>query len=251
MIPEKKIIDYLEGQLLEPERSEMEIALQNSSALREEVEVYRSLLKSVDQLPEHQPSSKLENNFYTFLKEEQAKELVVPFWKKHKTAFSIAAGIALFIIGLWVGNQMNDHQVEQISQIEKNLQITQSLMLQMLKKESASQRIKAVNYSYDFETSDEAVIDALIRTMNFDQNMNVRLHAAEALARFGTKEKVRDAFLIVLANPDHPEIQIKAINILVHLKEQRAVGGMLKLLEQDSTIDAVKQQVQSGLEILL
>ena len=253
MIPENKIIDYLEGCLSEAEAADLETQIKTSKDLQNLVEAYRALLENVDNLPEHQPSERLENNFYQFLKTEQSENSTkaIPFWHPYKTAFQIAAGIALFVIGLWFGNQLNDKHTAQISQIEKDLQNTHAIMLQMLQKESASQRIKAVNYSYGFETSDQKIIDALIQTMNFDPNMNVRLHAAEALSRFGAEEKVREAFLISLASQDNPEMQIKVIHILVQLNEQRAVGEMLKLLEQDSLIDAVKQQVQNGLEVLL
>ena len=253
MIPENKIIEYIEGHLSEVEVVELEAKIKTSESLQERVKEYRFLLEHVDNLPEYQPSEKITNNFYQFLKKEQSKDSkkVIPFWKQYRTAFQIAAGIALFVIGLWFGNQLDNKQTEQISKIEQDLQNTQSMMLEMLRKTSASQRIKAVNYSYGFETSDQRIIDALIQTMNFDDNMNVRLHAAEALARFGEEEKVREAFLMSLASQDNPEMQIKTINILVQLNEQRAVGEMLKLLEQDSLIDAVKQQVQNGLEVLL
>lgn len=253
MISENKIIDYLEGRLSPEELAAFESALKSSVELRAQLKEYRSFFKDIDQLPEYQPSKKLSHNFYEMLEAEKANQYSRekgPL-KSSRIIIGIAAGFALLLSGFWLGNNMNNNQQIQLSQIEKDLQETQVIMLQLLQKESASQRIKAVNYSYEVERSNQKIIDALIRTMNFDPNTNVRLHAAEALARFGQETKVRDAFLVALASQDNPEMQIKAINILVHLNERRAVGEMLKLLEKEDIIDAVKQQAQTGLEILL
>lgn len=253
MISEDKIIDYLEGRLSAVEQQEVDIAISESPELQASFEAYKALLTELDEQPEYQPSQKLSQGFYDHLATLESEPTPTTKTRSipYRRLLQIAAASLIFIIGISLGKYITQDDIQKLSQIEQELKNTQTIMLEMLKKESASQRIKAVNFSYDMNGVDQKVVDALIQTMNFDKNLNVRLHAAEALARFGKEDKVRDAFILTLARPDNPEMQIKAINILVHLKEERAVGELLKLLDQENLIDPVKQSAQDGLNILL
>lgn len=253
MIPEDKIIDYLEGNLEATQVEKIEAEIADDPSMRSTLEEYRALLQEFDNQPDYQPSENLSRRFYAHLDQAQvnkqplAKSRQLPY----KRLLQVAAAMLIFVLGISLGKYWNQEQSQKISQIEEELKSTQSMILKMLKTKSASQRIKAVNFSYDMKTTDQKIIDALIQTMNFDKNLNVRLHAAEALTRFGSEEKVRDAFIMALASQDNPEMQIKAISILVQLREERAVGELLKLLDQDQLIEPVKESVQEGLNILM
>ncbi len=250
---EEKIIDYLEGRLEAAERQEIESALAESPELSSSFEDYKALLAALDEQTDYQPSERLSQGFYDHL--ASLEDEVTPVAKTrsipYRRLLQVAAAALIFFVGISLGKYITQDDTQKLSQIEQELKNTQTIMLEMLKKESASQRIKAVNFSYDMDGADQKVVDVLIQTMNFDKNLNVRLHAAEALTRFGSEDKVRDAFILTLARQDNPEMQIKAINILVHLKEERAVGELLKLLDQEDLIDPVKQSAQDGLNILL
>ena len=86
--------------------------------------------------------------------------------------------------------------------------------------------------------------------MNTDDNSNVRMAAIQALSKFTDESAVLDALVSSLEIQTDPLLQITLINILVDLKEERAVETMKKLLEQEETHETVKKLAQKGLTII-
>jgi HEAT repeat protein len=129
-------------------------------------------------------------------------------------------------------------------------EVKQMLVFSKLDQQSASQRIQAVNYARDITTPDYQIISALIKTMNTDENSNVRMAAIQALSRFTEESIVVDALVSSLDIQTDPLLQITLINILVELKEERAVDAMKKLLDQEETHETVKRMAQKGLTII-
>ena len=62
--------------------------------------------------------------------------------------------------------------------------LKKATMFTMLKEESSSDRIQAVRYVEDLDNPDQNVIEVLIKTLNNDKNVNVRMAAAYALSKF-------------------------------------------------------------------
>ena len=115
---------------------------------------------------------------------------------------------------------------------------------------SASERIQAVNQSYALDQVDEALTQLLINTLNFDANVNVRLAAGQALARFEGEPGVREALIQSLSIQTDPNVQITLIELLVVIREKRAVRPLQRLARQQQAIDAVRQKAQEGLSQL-
>jgi HEAT repeat protein len=87
--------------------------------------------------------------------------------------------------------------------------------------------------------------------MQFDTNINVRLAAAEALAKYSDIEMVKTAFIDALSTEKDPSLQIAIIHFLVKTQEKRALDPMQKLLEQPDTPDYVKAEVNSGMSQII
>ncbi|RLD84573.1 MAG: hypothetical protein DRJ10_00835 [Bacteroidetes bacterium] len=124
------------------------------------------------------------------------------------------------------------------------------MVFNLLKNESASQRIQAVNYSEELSSPDSEIIEALINTLNSDKSTNVRLAAVYSLARFKTNNKVKNAFIETLNKQDDPMIQIVIINILVEMEEVKAVDELQDLLRNKDLNEQVKKQAEMGVEVL-
>ena len=124
------------------------------------------------------------------------------------------------------------------------------VMLSLLENQSASERIRAVSYAEALPGLDPAVRDALIRTLDGDQNLNVRLAAAEALGRFPDSEEVRQALVSALESQPDPMLQITLIHLLVNMEEKRAARSIEKLIRRDSTPEVVRSLARKGLNAL-
>lgn len=141
--------------------------------------------------------------------------------------------------------------MNEIGTLKKEIQETKDLLiLSMLKKESPSERIQAVNYSYDLQQPDEQVLKALIYTLDYDRNVNVRIAAADAIGRFGNNPNVRDALVKSLLKQQEPTLQISIIDILTKFNERRALPALRLLAEDGGTSDFVRQKAEESTRVL-
>jgi hypothetical protein len=168
--------------------------------------------------------------------------------------FRYAAGILLVGGIFWLGRMTSSNGISDLKEftaLKRDVQETKQLvMLEMMNRESASERIQAVNYSFDIDNPDKEVLEALINTLNSDSNTNVRTAAAEALSHFGNKKVARDALIQALGSQKDPALQIVIIDILANLREKRAVKSINKLLQNSNTEDFVKRKAKESVDIL-
>ena len=127
----------------------------------------------------------------------------------------------------------------------------QIVMLSKLDQSSPSLRIQAVNYMNEISSPDPNVINALINTMNTDENSNVRLAATTALSRFTDEDIVRDALIESLTIQDDPMVQITLINIMIGMHETKAKSYIEQIASNENTNKSVKSIAQRGIEILI
>jgi hypothetical protein len=117
---------------------------------------------------------------------------------------------------------------------------------------SASDRIQLVNeMAGGAEGSADPTVQALINTLNFDPNTNVRLAAGQALYRLRDYTRVGEAFVLSLTIQTDPNVQIMLIELLVTLRERRAVPELERLSQRRDALPIVRQQAESGLGQLI
>lgn len=258
------LIDYLEGNLSAEISEKVEKALPNCPTCEQELIELKVVLNGIEELPEEPPSLNLKNRFEAVLETEKlnqtvlkpeaksaVKERIMWFRQPH---WQVAAAIALFLSGLLLGTLLNsnDGSSSEVAELRNAVQETKKLvMLSMLQGQSSSDRIQAVNYSYDIANADETIIEALVDAMQADQNVNVRLAAVQALTRFYGEEKVNHAFVELLPTEQEPIIQIALIDALVTMKEKQAVPSIQKLLDEQQLLEIVKNKAEEGLGKLL
>lgn len=151
----------------------------------------------------------------------------------------------------FASNKQVPNVMNEIGNLKKEMQETKDLLiLTMLKRESASERIQAVNYSYDLQRPDEKVLQALIYTLDYDRNINVRIAAVDAIGRFGYDENVRNALVKSLLKQQEPTLQISIIDLLTKFNERRALPALRLLAEDDGTSTFVRQKAEESTKVL-
>jgi HEAT repeat protein len=125
------------------------------------------------------------------------------------------------------------------------------LILSMLEQPSASERIQAVNVLEQQSNADPKVIQALVYTLNFDDMINVRMKAAQALGSFADDKGARDALISSLSTQESPEVKIIIIEILVALRDKKVVPALRSLSTDEAQLDFVREQAKIGLQRLL
>ncbi|MBO9611639.1 MAG: HEAT repeat domain-containing protein [Dyadobacter sp.] len=169
----------------------------------------------------------------------------------------IAAGLALLIIGFgagWVfqsqsesGSVMAGLDGKEAGQVAEMKKV---LAFEQMNNTSASERIQAVNHSYEIPDADQDITQLLINTLNFDPNVNVRLAACQALAHFADETEVKEALIQSLAIQTDPNIQISLIETLVAIKEKRAVDQLQQLARNQEVLDVVRLKATEGMDRL-
>ena len=258
-----KLIDYIDGKLEEAEKAMLEQKIKDDQAVAMEYNQLQELLGVIESRTTRQPDKSLETEFLSMLEDEiigletaledvkktNRGEKAKVFGLKPTLPLGIAAAVALVLIGGLIGIFLiKSGQDEQISLLKKELDTTRAMIINSLQNQSSpSRRITGINASFELNQADDEIVSVLIYTMNNDSNINVRLAAIEALYRFSSEEKIRNALVNTLATQKEPVIQLTLINMLVKLREDRAIQPMQKLIEDKETLESVKDEAWLGL----
>jgi len=258
------LIDYVDGHLPEAKRLEVEKHLDTCEKCRQEEKEIRELFQKMDDTPLEEPGAGLRKGFDQLLQSElniiaEEKRLVggarvVPInWKG--SAWAALAAIALLVVGVFIGTRINySHEgtaTTQLSELKSEVKdMKQTLMFTLLKEESASDRIRGVNYATEMSNPDQQVIGALIATLNHDKNVNVRLASLYSLAKFSDNQTVKDSLVSSLPRQSEPIIQIVMINLLTESRESKAIKPIEEILSNRNTLPAVKDIARKGLKTL-
>lgn len=258
---QNQLIDYLDHNLDQETHQNIEAHLKNCKQCKTALQELQTVFEAIQHTSSQAlPDKSLQLNFEEMLRKEKETlndPKIVSLHPKTKsswkTVLQIAATIALVFSGYFYGKLENTASLsEEMAVLEKEkYQMKQTMTISLIENESASKRLQAVNYAEEFEKPGNDILNALINKMHYDDHSNVRLAAAEALAKFSDSEMVRKALINALDIEQDPGIQIELIQILVSIQEKRAVPSMEKLLQNEETPDYVKDQVKIGLPNLI
>lgn len=247
---QQQVLDYIEGKLSEAERKQIEQRLNEDAEVRTWYEQVKEMNSAINSSKEWKPSTALRESFHALLQQEIETE------QKAKTIFfnpvfyRVAAAVVLLItiggIGFWYSKQ--EAKDAEILALRKEMEATRALVFAMLENDqSASQRMMGVKAAYETTRKDDAIVNALIKVMNEDANMNVRLSAVEALGKFSNEQIVQTALIESLPRQTDPAVQIALIQVLVQMKERGAVESLQKIIEDETVLESVKDEAHAGI----
>lgn len=258
---EKLMIDYLDLNLKDDKRFEIEKHLETCERCLDELKDTQEVLKLISKDELILPDDSLRINFYHMLHSEINKTIPettavriisIPWY--NKASYRIAAGVALFICGTFIGLliRSGSGKSAELSQLQTEvLDLKKATMFTMLKQESSSDRIQAANYAEGLNYADENVINVLVATLNNDKNANVRMAAAYALEKFAFQREVSDALVKSLAQQTEPILQVTLINILAERKEKSALGTVQKIIANKNTLKEVRTVAENSLRTFI
>ena len=188
------LIEHLEGRLSPAMRTDIEKHLRTCEACRHNLEEYRILFRVIEHDKAEVPGPVLREKFNLMLqseinidatsqilKKEEAENKVkainkYPVWLRVAASIILVAGS--IVIGMKIAPQKQNDNAARIANLDKEVkEMKEALMFNLLNDESASERIKAVNYVEEIKNPDQKILNALINTLNTDKNVNVRLAA--------------------------------------------------------------------------
>src|SRR4030095_13329869 len=155
------LIDYIDGQLAPAIRDKVAEHLRGCADCRNEVEQFKQLFDEMATVKLEQPSPALRENFNLMLQSELNIAATTEMLKKRKEAnvvpikpkrvwMQIAASILLVTGGVLAGMAFGNRGVSNIefAALKAEMQnVKETMMLNQLGEESASDRIQAVSYA--------------------------------------------------------------------------------------------------------
>jgi hypothetical protein len=220
--------------------------------LRQLTSLDEQLMKVEDPMP----TMRLDDRFHTMLGEEKRKlagstfTFKLPQWGQ---AFSrLAFGTVILVVGFAVGYILRPSSNDEVRLLTQQVgEMKEMMMLTMLEKESASERLKAVSLTSDMTKVSGKVTNALFQTLNQDPNVNVRLAALEALVPYVNQSSVREELIHSISKQDSPLVQVSLAELMVALQEKKSVTELQKLMDKESTPKDVKKQLKKSIDILI
>lgn len=259
------MIDYLDKTLDERLRQEVENHLETCERCLDELKDCQQLLNLISKDEMVKPDDSLRTNFYHMLngeikknrgRKEESFQISDGHWY-NRIQYRIAAGIALLICGTFIGffinsGRKNSYAANELSQLKSEVTaLKKTAMFTMLNDESSSDRLQAVGYADEIDSPDQNVIDILIKTLNTDKNVNVRMAAAYALSKYSGQRQVCDSLVKSLSLQNEPILQITLINILAERKEKSAFKAFQQLIENKNTMKEVRAAAQNGMKMMI
>ncbi|MGD1947405.1 MAG: HEAT repeat domain-containing protein, partial [Croceivirga sp.] len=235
-------IDYLRGTLSGDEKKAFEQLLTQSDQVRQFKDI-KAVWKKMDTVDIPEPSHQMDVDFfsalYTEIEQQEKQPVTLKTFLNTLGAFLIKPQLAygllfLVLVGGYFFN-LNDSKSE-ISQKEvvdsETEQVREKLVLTLLEQNSANRRLEGVSEANKIGRVDDRVVDALLRTLNNDPNVNVRLAAIESLTNYVENPKVRQGLIQSIPNQESPIIQVTLANLMLALEEKRSIELFKQLLKK-------------------
>lgn len=259
------IAGYFQGALDDRQEAELRALVAQGLILEHELQGLEQLHDRLSELPEPEPGPKLKANFYEMLHAHKQREQQGRAWFDSLRAWFIgknqgqmtrqsAYTLVILALGAGLGFWFSParHYQTQLTQLTEEVQqMREMMMLTLLEQPSATDRLKAVNISSDPKSTDSKVIEALLKTLNHDPNVNVRLATIEALYPHTGNPVVREGLIQSISQQESPLVQMALADMMVALQEKKSVEHLRQLLHREDLNVTVQTKVQESINVLL
>lgn len=251
------VAKYNAGIATPTEEQQIETLIGRGSVRIEDLNDLRSLNEKVEMLEFPEPSASLDHQFYSMLTLEKKPRSAFS-WKAFFAWPDLAPKLAFasvtLIIGIFTGYMLkpaseNTDQMRAVT--EQVTELKEMMMLSLLEKESATDRLKAVSLTQDMDQASQKVTKALIETLNNDSNINVRLAALDALEPYSNDGVVRAALIRSIGKQDSPLVQVALAELMAGLQVKSSVKELQKIMENKNTPKDVKDRIKKSIDVLI
>jgi hypothetical protein len=203
------------------------------------------------------PGADLDHRFYEMLALEKRSKSSFS-WRElfswPQLAPKLALAAVMLVVGVTIGyfikaEPSTNNQMAELSQ--QVVDLKEMMMLSMLEKESATERLKAVSLTSEMNSASQKITNALLETLNNDENLNVRLAALEALKPYGRNSEVREALILSIAGQESPLVQVALAETMAELRVKSSVKELQKIMKSDKTPDDAKSRIKQSIDVLI
>jgi HEAT repeat protein/putative zinc finger protein len=256
---------FLSGDLGESDRVRVREHLERCDSCSGEFRSMQSLWDSLGTLPEETPDPAVRARFYDMLNRYGTRDLpgIAPPGRTgenwfttlfpRRPVFQLGFILAAVAAGMLLGYRLKSEPAgeTELAQLHNEVRgISRLLTISLLQQESASERLRGVSWSYRTGEPDAEITAALLETLRYDPNMNVRLAALDALSRNPNQSGLREDVLHSLPKQSSPLVQAAIIDLMIQFHEKRSID-VLRQMEREPNLDpSVKRKIEQGIQEL-
>jgi hypothetical protein len=259
---QQRLPEYWAGTIAVKDHREIDQHLETCAECKAEADQLGRLWNNLDLLPVEAPRQQVRTRFYEMLdayrsgiEESAAAAASKRSWFSWVLPWQLAGAMAMLAVGFFAGRQFmatpeggsakKPDDITQIAQLRGEVNSMRQMMaLSLLQQQSATDRMRGVNYAYRVDKSNSEVVAALLETVKTDPSVNVRLAAVDAFKNFASNSSARRGLLESVAQQDSPMVQIAIIELLVDLNDQTAVKGLVTLADNPKLQREVKDRAR-------
>lgn len=251
------VAKYNEGVADPSEIQQIEILLEQGTV---ELTQLRSLMALDDKLDKAEPpvaSLRMDDGFYAMLAKARKKSTKTSVFGSTSFSWSWLAprltfGAVVLVLGFLGGFLFQRGGTSDVSVLTTEVQqLKEMMMLSLLEKESAAERLRAVSLTNDMDQVSQKVTTALLQTLNNDDNVNVRLAALEALTPYATQSSVKEGLIRAIGQQESPLVQVALAELMAALQEKKSVSELQKIIESDKTPVDAKNRIRESIKVLI
>ena len=261
---QERIMDYLDGNLTAREAEELKKALREEGYDLARLDEMEKMARQLHDITEPEPREEMKENFFHMLEEEKSRieskgRTVEAMLKPFRTLLDpvylpkMLYASLILIIGMILGHWIipdKQFQYQTGLMMEEMKSMKKMMALTLIDQSNATDRLKAVSYTNEISDPDDKVLEALLKTLNNDPSVNVRLASLDALTRQIGNELVRTGLIESIPNQDSPMVQVAIAELMIEIQEKRAVPELEKLLEKEDLNELVAEKITESIKIL-
>ena len=249
-----------------------EIPGDEASALRQHLEIclecsaemasLGSLWQRLGDMPAAEPSPALDARWESTLATLSATSKppspgwsITNLWPR-SPVWQVGIALACLLIGLLAGANLPRRNNE-IAKLHDEIASTRAMVaLSLLQQQSATERLRGVDYTGRMQTMEPDVVSALTGAVAHDPSVNVRLAAIDALTNNAALSKssagtgVLQSLTQSLPRQDSPMVQAALIDYLVDARDRKALGTLRQLAAQPDLNPAVLERTRFAVQQL-
>jgi hypothetical protein len=165
-------------------------------------------------------------------------------------AAQAAAAIVVLGIGFAAGRETRPASPDMAATRVELQDLRHMVTLSLMQQQSASDRLKGVNWSEQIDSPRNDVVQALLDTLMHDPNVNVRLASIDALERFADRETVRRTAREAVRTQMSPLVQIALIDFMVKTNAQTSRPVLKEIADDPQVHEAVRARASWGLQMI-
>lgn len=163
----------------------------------------------------------------------------------------IAASIFLiacsFAVGYYSGDKSTliaEEEKGDIHSLKEEIRDMKSLMVQnFLDQKQNHQKLYALSLASQFDSIEGEVLDRVLTTLKHDENVNIRLAAADLLYQFAANQEVQQGLVEVFPNQESPLVVLELVRIIKSLQPATSQALLDEIIKQESLQDSLKEQI--------